>query len=198
MDRCPIIADKHQRVDNLSQAITQRHDTRVQDDFIITDRGRYLGVGTVVDLLRCITRIQLRNARYANPLTLLPGNIPINEHLQKLLDQERFFVLCYVDLDNFKPFNDSYGYRQGDEVLRKEVRRLYFAAGVLSVLAFLLILGIAVCTWGPSAEKDGEAPGKLVFDSLIKVLPPIITLVLGFYFGQQAPPLHRLYLTNVL
>lgn len=69
-----------------------------------------------------------------------------------------------------------------------EVRRLYFAAGVLSVLAFLLILGIAVCTWGPSAEKDSEAPGKLVFDSLIKVIPPIITLVLGFYFGQQAPP----------
>jgi len=66
-----------------------------------------------------------------------------------------------------------------------EVRRLFFAAGVLGVLSFLLILGIAVLVWGPPAQGGGEAPGRLVFDSLIKVIPPIITLVLGFYFGQS-------------
>jgi hypothetical protein len=66
-----------------------------------------------------------------------------------------------------------------------EVRRLFFAAGVLGVLSFLLVLGIAVLVWGPPAQGGGEAPGKLVFDSLIKVIPPIITLVLGFYLGQS-------------
>jgi hypothetical protein len=65
-----------------------------------------------------------------------------------------------------------------------EVRRLFFAAGVLAMLGFLLILGVAVYVWGPPAQGGGEAPGKFVFDSMIKIIPPIITLVLGFYFGQ--------------
>jgi hypothetical protein len=71
-----------------------------------------------------------------------------------------------------------------------EVRRLFFAAGVLIVLSFLLVLGIACLVWGPPATDNGEAPGRVVFDSLIKIIPPIMTLVLGFYFGQstQKPP----------
>ena len=69
-------------------------------------------------LLKRITELQIRNARYANPLTLLPGNVPINEHVEHLLENYLPFTACYFDLDNFKPFNDLYGYSRGDMVIR--------------------------------------------------------------------------------
>jgi GGDEF domain-containing protein len=53
-----------------------------------------------------------------NPLTRLPGNISINRHIQERLDRGGDFDLAYADLDQFKPFNDKYGFSRGDEVLR--------------------------------------------------------------------------------
>lgn len=64
-----------------------------------------------------------------------------------------------------------------------EVRRLFFAAGVLAVLAFLLVLSIAIYT---TSSGPGETPQKVIFDSMTKIVPPIITLVLGYYFGQSS------------
>ncbi|NIM02696.1 response regulator [bacterium] len=54
----------------------------------------------------------------ANPLTKLPGNIPLTEALEKCLSQERLFAVLYLDLSNFKAFNDKYSYLRGDKVLR--------------------------------------------------------------------------------
>ncbi len=68
--------------------------------------------------MREITKAQIETARYANPLTLLPGNVPISEHIEYLLQAEKSFAVCYADLDNFKPFNDVYGYRKGDEIIQ--------------------------------------------------------------------------------
>jgi diguanylate cyclase (GGDEF)-like protein len=74
-------------------------------------------MGTGHDLMREITRMQITAARHANPLTQLPGNVPINECMERLLADGTRFWACYCDLDNFKPFNDIYGYRQGDDVI---------------------------------------------------------------------------------
>jgi diguanylate cyclase (GGDEF)-like protein len=62
--------------------------------------------------------MQIAAARYANPLTQLPGNVPINEHVDQLLQGGIGFVACYFDLDNFKPYNDVYGFRRGDEIIK--------------------------------------------------------------------------------
>lgn len=53
-----------------------------------------------------------------NPLTRLPGNISINRQIQERLDRSQTFALAYADLDNFKPFNDHYGFSRGDEMIR--------------------------------------------------------------------------------
>lgn len=87
-------------------------------DFLITHRGRYLGIGSSQDLLLALNRMQLRAARHANPLTQLPGNVPIDRQIQRYLASGLPFTVCYADLDNFKPFNDVFGYRRGDGVIR--------------------------------------------------------------------------------
>ena len=74
--------------------------------------------GRLIDLLHEITKLQISRARHANPLTLLPGNVPIQQQLQKLFSQNTAFAVCYFDLDNFKPFNDFFGFSRGDKVLR--------------------------------------------------------------------------------
>ncbi len=53
-----------------------------------------------------------------NPLTRLPGNISINRTIQHRIDNGMLFALAYADLDNFKPFNDHYGFTRGDEVIK--------------------------------------------------------------------------------
>ena len=112
-----IVAEADLSLEALSQQLTDSRDIE-QEDFVIVDSdGHYLGMGNIVDLLREITAIQVRQARHANPLTGLPGNILINETLASYLAQGSGFAAGYVDLDNFKAFNDAYGYARGDHVI---------------------------------------------------------------------------------
>lgn len=59
-----------------------------------------------------------RLQRAANPLTGLPGNITIDNEVQRRIDQEEPFSFLYVDIDNFKAFNDYYSFQKGDEAIR--------------------------------------------------------------------------------
>lgn len=52
-----------------------------------------------------------------NPLSRLPGNTSILRAIQKTLDADEPYGVCYIDIDNFKPYNDRYGFSRGDEVL---------------------------------------------------------------------------------
>ncbi|WP_116744294.1 GGDEF domain-containing protein [Janthinobacterium sp. 78] len=118
MDATPLIADHETSLQELSYTMVQSDAHHLFNGFIITEQGRYLGMGTGHDLMREITQMQINAARYANPLTQLPGNVPINEHIDRLLHSGSRFWVCYCDLDHFKPFNDVYGYRKGDDVIQ--------------------------------------------------------------------------------
>jgi len=54
----------------------------------------------------------------ANPLSKLPGNISINNELNKRMQTGEKFAVIYFDLDNFKSLNDYYGFERGDEVIK--------------------------------------------------------------------------------
>jgi len=57
--------------------------------------------------------------RDASPLTGLPGNLAIEKHIEMRLAAKKPFSLCHLDLDNFKPFADNYGYAWGSEVIKE-------------------------------------------------------------------------------
>jgi diguanylate cyclase (GGDEF)-like protein len=56
--------------------------------------------------------------REASPLTGLPGNVQIHDQIEKRIKLGRSFALFYLDIDNFKCFNDGCGFTQGDKVIR--------------------------------------------------------------------------------
>jgi len=114
----PVIVEKDTPVESVSHILTNGEAWRAGTDFIICDRQAYLGTASVFDLLRRITELQIRAARYANPLTLLPGNVPIAETIGDFLAANQPFTVCYCDIDCFKPFNDKYGYARGDDIIR--------------------------------------------------------------------------------
>ena len=118
MNSDPICVDHKAPVQEVGQMLGRSDSLQMVDGFIITENGRYLGIGSSQSLMALITEMQIRAARYANPLTQLPGNVPINEHLDRLLERRVNFVACYCDLDHFKPFNDCYGYRSGDQLIQ--------------------------------------------------------------------------------
>lgn len=118
MDQHPVIVDESESLTLLSRRLSERDHRNFHDVFIITRQRAYAGVGQLIDLLRLYTTEQVRQAQHLNPLSGLPGNVPINETLESLLEQGTAFTLVYADLDYFKAINDYYGYQRGDRVLR--------------------------------------------------------------------------------
>ena len=76
-----------------------------------------------------LCRIRLAQARMLrifdnNPLSKLPGNTSILRAIQRTIDSDETYGVCYVDIDNFKPYNDRYGFSQGDDIILMVARIL--------------------------------------------------------------------------
>lgn len=103
------------------------------DCVILTENMRYEGVVSAGSLIRVMNEKQLQIAQDQNPLTGLPGNRAVRDYMQGALrdgDETRFF--CYCDFDNFKPFNDHYGFQMGDHAITlfsALMRRYFFSEG---------------------------------------------------------------------
>lgn len=112
--RCPM-ADINTKAERILQAYST---VERSEGIIIVDNMKYVGFLSAHSLLRVINEKNLAAARDQNPLTKLPGNNLIHEYVSEVLaatDQE--VVLAYFDFDNFKPFNDKYGFRLGDRAI---------------------------------------------------------------------------------
>ncbi len=99
---------------------------------LVDGQSKYAGFLSATALLRVINDKNLTLARDQNPLSRLPGNTVIHEYLSECLaDTSVEHVMVYYDFDNFKPFNDHYGFRQGDRAIQAfaDVLRRHFGGG---------------------------------------------------------------------
>ena len=115
MSDCPIADIRSEAEEVLSIYAIDENPVGV----LVVEDFRYVGVLSAPALLRVIHEKTLTRASDENPLTKLPGNLGINEYLAGALDNsDDAYVFAYFDIDNFKPYNDTYGFRQGDRVIQ--------------------------------------------------------------------------------
>ncbi len=81
------------------------------------------------EIQEMMLKIKDNQQRYldASPLTRLPGNLAIEQVLKGKMEQGEKFALCYIDLDDFKAFNDKYGYAKGSDLIKMTGEVLYNA-----------------------------------------------------------------------
>ncbi|MDR3436885.1 GGDEF domain-containing protein [Telmatospirillum sp.] len=112
--RCPI-ADVQMPVESIMSIYSGEEDA---EGIILVDQMRYVGFLSARSIIRVVNEKSLAQARDQNPLTKLPGNALINQFVgDSLGETESAYAYAYVDFDNFKPFNDKYGFRQGDRAI---------------------------------------------------------------------------------
>ena len=114
VSKCPI-ADINLETDRILEAFSM--DDSAEGVLIVKDL-QYLGFLSARSLLKIIHEKNLAIARDQNPLSRLPGNYRIHEHLKEVVaDTETAHTVAYFDFDSFKPFNDAYGFREGDRAI---------------------------------------------------------------------------------
>ncbi|MFA6315953.1 MAG: response regulator [Elusimicrobiota bacterium] len=83
----------------------------------------------LTDMSELLARVKMiirrtRQGLDANPLSHLPGNVSIERHIEEAVASERPLAVLYVDINQFKAYNDAYGYDSGDHVIKATSRLL--------------------------------------------------------------------------
>lgn len=84
---------------------------------LVTESSKYIGYLSARVLIEAVHERNLIRARDQNPLSRLPGNFMITEHIASAFATGCDHAFCYFDFDHFKPYNDHYGFRSGDRAI---------------------------------------------------------------------------------
>lgn len=110
--------DFQMTIDIVSKKAMAREDEQLYDLIVVLKEGKYYGVVTVRDLLEKAIEIEIINAKNLNPLSELPGNRLIEKQLEESLKKHNNSAVIYFDIDNFKAYNDVYGFENGDQIIK--------------------------------------------------------------------------------
>jgi EAL domain-containing protein (putative c-di-GMP-specific phosphodiesterase class I)/GGDEF domain-containing protein len=117
MDDSYLAVDAKDSIEDVARKVTHRRSTEMYDEIVVLENGVYSGVVSVRDLLHTMTEFQATMARNANPLTGLPGRIPLQQEIDRRCTSNMPFAVLHVDLLNFRAYNERYGVERGDEVI---------------------------------------------------------------------------------
>jgi len=96
--------DRQHRLEILKESVEYYIKKPVDEEYLyytIKNLGRLLSINRTI-----------------SPLTGLPGNVQIHAELKKRLTKKEEFAVLYIDLDNFKAYNDIYGFLKGDQIIQ--------------------------------------------------------------------------------
>ncbi|MEO2207128.1 GGDEF domain-containing protein [Paenibacillus pabuli] len=122
-----LVVDYSELITDVSVQAMNRAEEELYDLVLITSENRLVGAVSIRRLLLAVADVRAEMAIFMNPLTGLPGNRIIDDRLFQALQLEQFSVL-YIDLDYFKSYNDSYGFKMGDQLIQATANllRQYF------------------------------------------------------------------------
>jgi diguanylate cyclase (GGDEF)-like protein len=113
-----LIVDYQMPIDMVIKLAMARSKDTLYDLVTVTKGSKYYGIVTIKDLIEKTIEIEVDNARHSNPLTGLPGNVIIEQELEKCIFAKKEYCVLYFDIDNFKPYNDVYGFENGDKIIK--------------------------------------------------------------------------------
>lgn len=105
-------------IDKAIKLAMSRNKDALYDHITILKNSQYYGIVTVKDLIERAIEIEVSNAMHCSPLTGLPGNYLIEQELEMCIKSNENFCVLYFDLDNFKAYNDVYGFESGDKIIK--------------------------------------------------------------------------------
>lgn len=124
------MADIHTSMDQIIECYANYKEAR---GVIITKNMEYYGFLNTSNIISIINERNLASAQDQNPLTKMPGNHQIDHYINSCLSGERPALFVYFDLNHFKAYNDTYGFRNGDrviqmfaDILKRELPAEYF------------------------------------------------------------------------
>lgn len=117
MDRKFLFVEHNTPINVVSNLAMGRTNDKLYDLIVVTENNKYFGTVTIKDLLQKTTELEVSAAKHQNPLSGLPGNIIIEQTLNQLLLNCLQYSVAYLDIDNFKAYNDAYGFEKGDQVI---------------------------------------------------------------------------------
>lgn len=152
MDKEFLYVEYNTPINVVSELAMNRLNDKLYDLIVVTENNKFIGTVTIKDLLQKTTELEVSAAKHLNPLSGLPGNIIIEQTLNQILMNFSEYSVAYLDIDNFKAYNDVYGFEKGDrvikllsDILKKHRNDLYFI-GHVGGDDFVIIVGKCVCS----------------------------------------------------
>lgn len=131
MDDKPIIVDRNTGIEDVSRIILDAGMEHMVSGFIVTKEKKYLGMANGYDLLNEMTQRKQKHLfglAHFDQLTGLPNRTLLLDRLTQAMSAAnraaRAISLLFIDLDGFKPVNDTYGHGIGDRLLKEVAERL--------------------------------------------------------------------------
>lgn len=118
MQKDMLVVDYSTTLSEVSRQAMMRDEDKLYDYVLVTKDDEYSGIVTIKDLLLKSNELEVNYAKYLNPLTGLPGNVLIEQTLNEVLSATANYTVLYMDLDNFKVYNDVYGFESGDRMIK--------------------------------------------------------------------------------
>ena len=104
------VADHDYRMEILKLSVQYYIVNPIDDDYF------FMTIKNMIDFVTTNRRV--------SPLTGLPGNVQIQAEIKKRVLNKEDFAVVYLDLDNFKAYNDVYGFSNGDEIIKFSARTI--------------------------------------------------------------------------
>lgn len=118
MEKDFLSVDSTMSIESVVSIAMKRNSEQTYYPIAVTSEGRYMGSVSVKDLLLRTIKVKEERAINTNPLTKLPGNSTIQKVMESTIEDTENWAVIYLDLDNFKAYNDAYGFPKGDQMIK--------------------------------------------------------------------------------